>query len=72
MKIYKLRDRTTKEIVAVKTRIKLPLSSLSNAKIVFRSFLKDKNKRKEKPDKFHFEDYEVVEYDLVEKESHPL
>lgn len=46
--------------------------ALGAAKTAAKNYVKLKNKRLPKNQKIHFEDMQIVEYDLVEKEIHPI
>lgn len=47
-------------------------NSIGQAKAWLRKHIQKRNKRLSKPDRVHYEDYSVVEYELVEKEIYCL
>jgi len=47
-------------------------NSIGAAKNWLRAHIQKRNKRLAKPDRLHYEDYSVVEYELVEKEIYCL
>jgi hypothetical protein len=46
--------------------------SIGRAKAWLRKHIKSRNRRLPKPDRLHYEDYLIVEYELVEKGAYPL
>ena len=47
-------------------------STLGEAKAAARNYVKYKNRRLSKSEKLHFDDFRVIEYELVEKVQHKL
>jgi len=47
-------------------------NSIGQAKAFLRKHIKTRNKRLPKTERLHYEDYSVVEYELVEKEIYCL
>jgi hypothetical protein len=47
-------------------------NSVGEAKAAARTHVRASNKRRQKPDKKHCEDYHVQEYELIPIEEHPI
>jgi len=47
-------------------------SSLGDAKNSIKKSIRIQNKRRKKDEKLKFEDYSIIEYELVEKDTHKL
>lgn len=64
-----------KEGVPVSTyKLKRPMyyESLGDAKTAAKTHIKSKNTKLEKPNKLHFDEYCIMEFELIEKNKHPL
>jgi hypothetical protein len=46
--------------------------SIGQAKAWLRKHIQKRNRRLSKPDRLHYEDYSVVEYELIQKEIYCL
>jgi hypothetical protein len=72
MKIYLVKD-VDDNIVKTYKRGQIPYyATLGAAKTAVKNWIRSKNKRLLRPDRLRFEDYVIVEFDLVEVQEHPL
>jgi hypothetical protein len=60
------------EIVVTRRNTSWTYKTLGAAKTAAKLYIKHKNRRLNREHALRFEDFEVVEYELLEKERHPL
>lgn len=74
-RVFAIVDARTQEVVKTKKKDKNPVyTSLSFAKTAAKNKVQYENRKKKVygDEKSRYEDYQVVEYELVEKERHKL
>lgn len=69
-KVYVILDKNNQ--VVVTKRVSWCYQSLGAAKTAAKLYIKHKNLRRSKTEKLHFEDFKIVEFELVEKTHHPI
>lgn len=70
-KVYVIYDEND-NIVVTKKNNSWTYKTLGHAKTAAKLFIKHLNKKLEKQFRIKFEEYKIIEYELVEKVIHPL
>ena len=70
-KIYLIRTKEGDEVRSVRNN-NWCYKTLGAAKVAAKNIISYRNKRRQKPDRIKYEDFVIVEFDLIESDTHPI